>query len=215
MTNKKVVKFTLEARSRYVEDWELQCFLSVASPLVVHYCRLKGLTGLDKGDMLSIRTAGIGDDRLTVKARKKNVSKNKGKVSRDRYFPYEDEHGNSTGISEAINAIMSMKRRPHITSHLFCTTHGKDRGRPYIQEDGTTSGFDSIWSRSMKKALEKTDLKASFTEHDLRAKVSSDIETDEEAQRQLDHANPSMTRKSYRRKALKMPVAKGFNTDEK
>ncbi len=62
----------------------------------------------------------------------------------------------------------------------------------------------------MKKALAETKLSVSFTEHDLRAKVGSDAETDEDAQRQLDHASVQMTRKVYRRKAVTMPVAKGF-----
>jgi len=215
MTNKKVVKFTLEPRSRYVKDWELGCFLSVSPIIILLYCRLRGLTGLDKGDMLSIPTKGIEAHRLVVPPRKKNISKNKGKVKRDRYFPYVDEKtGESTGIKEVIDEIMALPNRPDITTHLFCTTSGKNRGRPYIKEDGTTSGFDSMWYRTMKKALEKTDLKKSFTDHDLRAKVSSDIETDEGARQQMDHSTIAMTRSTYRRKEVKMPVAKGFKTDE-
>lgn len=212
MTNKKVVKFSLASRDRYVEDWELDCLLSVANPTIKAYIQLKGLTGLDKGDMLSIKTSGIKKDRLVVDARKK--TKTKRNSNRERYFPFTNDAGNSTGIKEALDDILSLPGRPHITQYLFCTTHGKNRGRAYIKECGTTSGFDSIWQRAMKKALEKTDLIEPFTEHDLRAKVGSEITTDEEAQRQLDHANVSTTRKIYRRKAILMPVAKGFKKNE-
>ena len=52
----------------------------------------------------------------------------------------------------------------------------------------------------MQKALKLTSLKESFTEHDLRAKVSSDIDSDIDAQKLLQHANVATTRKHYRRK---------------
>ena len=213
MTNKKVVKFSLEARDRYVEDWELIEFLSVAGAFLNAYLNLKGLTGLDKADMLSIPTKGIGSDMLTVPGRKKNKSKTKKRrqVHRDRYFPYVDREGHSTGIKEAIDAILALPGRPDITAHLFCTTRGEDKGKPYIKPDGDTSGFDSIWKRRMAKALKETQLSERFTEHDLRAKVSSDIDTDEAAQQQMDHANINTTLNTYRRKAKKMPVAKGFD----
>lgn len=209
MTNKQVTKFTLAARDRYVEDWELEAFLSTASDFIYGYVLLKGLTGLDKGDLLSIRTSGIGKEGLTVSARKK--TKTKRGTKRERFFPYVDpETGENTGIEEVLAKITSAKGRPDITPYLFCTVRGKDRGKPYIKEDGTTNGFDSIWQRAMKKALAETSLQESFTEHDLRAKVASDAETDEEAQRQMDHSSPNITRKVYRRKAIQMPVAKGF-----
>lgn len=212
MTNKKVVKFSLKPKDRYVEDWELKAFLSVASNFLKAYLKLKGLTGLDKGDLLSIKSSGIGKDRLTVAARKKTAKAHKN--NRDRFFPYFDKDGSPTGIKEAIDEILAIKGRPHITQYLFCTTHGRNRGRPYIKEDGATSGFDSMWQRTMTKALKETDLVEKFTEHDLRAKVASDIETDEQAQRQLDHSSVQTTRKTYRRKAIEMPVAKGFGEQE-
>lgn len=208
MTGKKVTKFSLKSRDRYVQDWELEEFMSVCSEFLLGYLELKGLTGMDKGDMLSIRTSGIGVDRLTVAPRKK--TKTKRSSSRERTFPYINNEGESTGIEEAINRIMSLKGRPDISTHLFCTTHGKNRGRPYIKDDGTTSGFDSIWQRTMRKALAETKLKEKFTEHDLRAKVGSDLDTDEEARDLLDHVSITTTRKTYRRKAVVMKPAKGF-----
>jgi integrase len=92
---------------------------------------------------------------------------------------------------------------------------GKSHGQSYLKENGTTSGFDSIWQRTMAKALKETKLVERFTDHDLRVIVGSDEKTDEDAQAQLDHANIQTTRKVYRRKAIKMPVAQGFKTSDK
>ncbi len=52
----------------------------------------------------------------------------------------------------------------------------------------------------MKKALKLTSLEESFTELDLRAKASSDLDSDIDAQKLLQHANVATTRKHYRRK---------------
>ena len=60
-------------------------------------------------------------------------------------------------------------------------------------------GFDSIWRRFINKALKETKLSERFTEHDLRAKVASDTET-ENARKLLGHANIEVTERVYRRK---------------
>ena len=74
-------------------------------------------------------------------------------------------------------------------------------------EDGTASGFDSIWRRFINKALTKTKLKERFNEHDLRAKVASDIES-EHARQLLGHSNIGITERIYRRKADKVKPIK-------
>ncbi|MCC6598463.1 MAG: tyrosine-type recombinase/integrase [Alphaproteobacteria bacterium] len=87
-------------------------------------------------------------------------------------------------------------RTVDITPYLICTK----RGLPYYNEEtGSCSGWDSIWSRFMKRALKETALKDKFTMHDLRAKCASDIKDEKDAQKLLAHANLSMT-KRYRRK---------------
>ncbi len=209
MTGKKVTKFPANERTRYVEDWELAEFLKVANPFLQVYINLKGFLGQDKADMLSIRLSNISEDGITLEPRRKTARKRKN--ARRRFFPYYIEIGEeriSTGLKEAVDAILALKR-PAKTEYLFCTRSGQ----PYIKPDGDTSGFNSMWQRTMAKALEETKLKERFTEHDLRAKVASDLETDEQAQRQLDHTNVRTTR-IYRRKAINMPVAKGFQEDE-
>ncbi|MEX0827363.1 MAG: hypothetical protein WD005_00245 [Haliea sp.] len=62
----------------------------------------------------------------------------------------------------------------------------------------------------MKKALALTDLEESFTEHDLRGKVASDMATDIEAQNILANSDAKVTRKHYRRKGTLVTPAKGF-----
>jgi len=69
-----------------------------------------------------------------------------------------------------------------------------------MKEDKIANGFDSIWRRFMNKALKKTKLQERFTEHDLRAKVASDIEP-EHASALLGHNSLAMTERVYRRKA--------------
>jgi len=62
----------------------------------------------------------------------------------------------------------------------------------------------------MKKALRLTSLEESFSEHDLRGKVGSDVDTDVEAQEQLGHSDTKTTRKHYRRRGSVVKAAKGF-----
>ena len=65
--------------------------------------------------------------------------------------------------------------------------------------------------RSMKKVIELSSLQESFTEHDLRAKVSSDIDSEFDAQKLLQHADVATTRKHYRRKGSITAPADGFS----
>lgn len=180
-----------QPRTRYVTDDELAIALTVASDFLLHYIHLKGLTGLRKGDLLSIRLADITDAGIEVTPRKTEHSTGRRKI-----IPM------TPAISSAIDAITALHGRV-TTLHLFCTR----RGKPYIDDDGTTSGFDSIWQRYMVKVMALGVER--FTEHDLRAKVASDADADH-AQELMDHANPEITDKVYRRKAKVVQPAKGF-----
>ena len=101
----------------------------------------------------------------------------------------------SPELKDAVDQVMKLRKKI-LSVWLFHT----NRGQPYIKENGSANDFDSIWQRFMKKALEKTDLKERFTEHDLRAKVASDIEH-EHALQLLGHSNIEITERVYRRKA--------------
>lgn len=204
MTNKQVVKFPQESRDRYVEDWELQEWATVANPFLVVYVVLKGVTGLRQQDLLTIRKQDIVDEHLRVRNKKTN------KLVR---FPLRIA-GEETTVCLAISLINKYYQQalPFIESPwLFYTREGKC----YYNEDrGRASGFLSVWQRSMRKALETTKLQESFTEHDLRAKVGSDVESDIDAQKLLAHANAATTRKHYRRKGAILLPARGFSLKE-
>jgi integrase len=194
MTNKQVTKFSLLARDRYVTDEELALWRKdFAGPFLDAYLDLKGLTGLRKSDMLSIKLADFQDGYLRVVPRKTAHKK-----TRPLLFPM------TADLKCAVDRIKTLPR-PVGSIWLFCTR----KGQPYINlEEGQTSGFDSIWQRRMKKFEDAGNER--FTEHDLRAKVGSDEETDSDAQELLDHSSPAITKKVYRRKGKVLKPAKGF-----
>jgi integrase len=194
MTGKKVTKFSLKARDRYVTDAELTEFReNYSSPFLNAYLELKGLTGLRKGDMLSIKLSDFQDGHLRVVPRK-----TANKKPRPLLFQL------TPPMVAAIKAIKDLPR-PVGSVWLFSTR----QGQPYIDvTDGSTSGFDSIWQRRMQKFAKGGHER--FTEHDLRAKVGSDEESTAEAQKLLHHSSAALTEKVYRRKGEVITPAKGF-----
>lgn len=191
MAGKKVVKNKQKKRDRYVEDWELQEALKACSPFLTCYINLKMLLGLRKGDLLSIKLTDIKEDGIHITPRKTAGTTGKKKV-----YPLTRE------LNDVVNQIKALNNKVK-SIWLFHTR----KGAPYIKEDGTTSGFDSIWQRMIKKALEETELRDRFTEHDLRAKVASDTDL-KHAQDLLDHSTATTTERVYRRKAKVVEPAK-------
>lgn len=192
---KKITKLKLRSRDRYIEDWELAEFLTVASPMLQVYVPLKYALGIDQGIMLRIRMADIKDDRLIVSKRRKVQDNDKAKGKEYLFF---DENGESTGLADLIEPI-KIWRKKHcktLSPWLFPTTAGEC----YSKEDGTASGFQTAWQRSMRKALAKTELQKKFTEHDICAKTASDAETLEQAAKLRGHLDKATTHKTYRRK---------------
>ncbi len=184
------MKNSMPGRDRYVHDWELEEFRKVCGEFLDAFIDLSGVTGYRKGDLLSIKRSDILPEGL---------SRSDNKTGKKKLLPMTPE------LEAAINKVKAIKQ-PVSSIYLFCTR----KGEPYIKADRTTSGFDSIWQRRIKKAVAETDLVERFTVHDLRGKVGSDMETDERAQELLDHSSVTMTRKSYRRKGKVVTPAKGF-----
>lgn len=205
MTNKRVVKFSLPGRDRYVEDWELQEWASVANAFLVAYVVLKGATGLRQQDLLRLQKKDITNAELS------SVSLKTGKKMR---FPIYTQDGMPTTVRQALDVVEahyaeqnSSRRHPIISPWLF---HNRKGECYYDLEKRSASGFQSVWQRSMKKALEETQLAQRFTEHDLRAKVGSDLDTDLQASELLAHSSAQLTRKYYRRKGQTVTPAPGF-----
>lgn len=188
----KVTKFSRLPRTRYVEDWELAEFLKFANPMLQVYIPLKIATGKDQSIILDIKLADIKEDGLHFPKRKKIKASANAKAS---VMPFFDKDGNSTGLKELIDDVMSWRAK-HLkigSLHLFATSHGK----PYF-DGGNNSAFKSMWQRAMRKALSETELKEKFTEHDLCSKTASDAETLEEAARLRGHTNTKTTQQVYR-----------------
>lgn len=178
---KNVKKFGYKPRTRYVEDWELAEALRVAPDLIVAYVPVKLMLGFRKGDILGIRRTDIRDDGIRI-------------VQSKTRKPIVIEWDDAGALRLAIDNVRLLRRKVG-SLYLFHTR----RGEPYVKADRTTSGFDSIWQRWMRRALDETGLKVRFTEHDLRAKTGSDAD-EQHATQLLDHASDALTRRVYRRR---------------
>lgn len=193
---KDSIKFKPEkARTRYIEDWEVQEALSL-KPLqkkgsvraIQAYIRLKLITGMAKGDLLRLTMSNIKEDGIHIQRHK--TAKATGLKTTYLWSPE---------LREAVNE--AIKVRPAMSPFLFCT----DRGEGYFnEENGRCPGWKSMWQRFMKRVLAETKVVESFTDHDLRAKRGSDVEDVEEAAKLLSHANSSTTKKHYRRKPVQV-----------
>jgi integrase len=185
-----------KARDRYVEDWEVLEVLNMPSTsandiMIQNYLRLKLLTGMSRGDLLRLKMDQLQADGIHIKRHKTENSTGKKTIYR-----WDDL---LRGIVEA-----AKKARPCDSEFLFCNRLGEG----YMNEEtGEPEGFKTAWARFMKRVLSETKVKLRFTEHDLRAKVSSDEEDVERARALLSHSSVTTTRKHYRRKAEIVPAA--------
>ena len=187
-TRKQRIKFSLPSRDRYVEHWEIVEAMKVANDMLQIYIPFKLKTGLDKSTILRITIEDITEEGIYY-YRKKLQRHDSAKKPKKRLIDWDDE---LRALCEAARGLRGNKG-----SHLFSTrTFG-----PYIDEDGLTDGFNSIWNRFMKKVLETTKVEDRFTEHDLRAKSASDEVDSGVASKRLDHSSQSTTDRVYRRKA--------------
>ncbi|MEQ8801113.1 MAG: hypothetical protein RLP45_03665, partial [Haliea sp.] len=112
MLGKKVTKFSLKARERYVEDWELAAWASVANPFLVAYVSLKGATGLRQQDLLTLERKHISETELV------SVNLKTGKQLR---FPLYDAEGDPTSVKRALETVDAYYR-----------TKNKSRARPVL-----------------------------------------------------------------------------------
>ncbi len=91
---------------------------------------------------------------------------------------------------------LALAARPVLSPFLFCTR----RGEGYVNEaTGEPTGWKSMWQRFMGRVLAETEVKQSFTEHDLRAKCASDAKSLEHTRALLSHADDRTTKRVYRR----------------
>jgi integrase len=147
---KGVEKHKAVARDRYVEDWELDEFLSVATPFILAWVEVKVMTGLRQGDMLAMPLSALRDDGIRFKS---------SKTGRKGFIPWTRE------LKMAVAALTACNRKNGLT--IVCNRSGKPL---------SDSSFQNRWRAVMTRALENTDLAERFTEHDLRAKHATDVD---------------------------------------
>jgi len=169
-----IERYQERPRDRYVEDWEYQAFKDFAGPLISVYMEFKLLTGLRRGDILSLKLSQIKDDGIHA-----YISKSK----KTQIFAWTD------ALELAVKNIKKLDR-PVKGFYLFITK----KGQPY-----TGSGFASIWQRKMRAALEEGIITDRFREHDLRAKTASDTNL-QHASDLLAHGDEKTTERVYMRK---------------
>lgn len=169
-------------RSRYVEDAELELFKQHASPMIRAYCDFKYLTGMRKGDILTLTRANIQSEGIRYVQRKtrKRHPRTGEMIARERLVMWTSE---LRAVVERIYALrqrrrmrVNGKRVPLPDSiYLFAAKNGT----PYYDEArAKADGFDSIWKRYMAKAKAAAEAAGlplrHFTEHDIRAKSGTD-----------------------------------------
>jgi integrase len=173
----QVRKNKIKRRERYIENWELEEALKIASPMLRAYIVLKLLTGLRRGDLLRLEVSQLTGEGISVKT---------GKTDVGLVIEWTEE------LREAVCACLDARSIDHV-SWLFCTRNGN----PYVKDDGSANAFDSLWQRFMMKVVTDTNVTERFQEKDLRKKTASDMSL-EMAKQLLGHTSASTTRRHYR-----------------
>lgn len=170
---KGVEKHKIKARDRYVEDWELDEFLSVATAFIKAWVEFKMITGLRQGDILALPLNSLREDGIAVKT---------SKTGRRGIIPWVPE------LRKAVDALKACNTKQGLT--LVCDRSGKPLN---------DSAFQNRWGTCMRKALAETELTERFTEHDLRARHATIV--DDEGGNATDNLlhDDSRTTKTYLR----------------
>jgi len=175
---KQVKNFTEKPRDRYVEDWEYQAVLSLASAVMHAAMEIAVITGMRQGDIIKLKYSDLTDEGIRL---------TQNKTGKKQIFQWTDD------LRAAIKKSREQKRHAESVINIIAN----ERGQAY-----TSNGFKSNWQRLMNKAIETGAIKNRFTFHDLRAKAGSDANGN--AQELLGHANAATTRKVYERKPAKV-----------
>jgi len=162
-------------RDRYIEDFELQEFITAASPSMKVIIELAYITAMRKGDLLGIMISDVKPDGLYVR---------QGKTGKRQIFEWSPE------LRRIVAEARALPRRVH-TMYLFTSRNGT----PY-----SSDGFDSNWQRIMKR----TGI-AGVHFHDIRGKSITDAKAAsgiDNAQALAGHKNSSMTEQYIRSRGV-------------
>lgn len=175
---REVRKLSVKARDRYITDEEYLAVYAAASERVRVAMDLALLTGLRRGDLLSLTRLQLKDDGIHVQT---------SKTGKRLIIEWNDE------LTEVI--ARAKKIKPQFRQNVIATRSGK----PY-----SGHGFATIWQRAIAKAIENGGLTERFTFNDLRSKSASDSADVLEASERLGHSSIDLTRRVYRRKPAKV-----------
>lgn len=151
---REVPPFKEQARTRYVTDEEFKAVKAIASPVVAAVMELARLTGQRRGDLIALRRDAITEDGLLI---------NQAKVARKRPVRLCIEW--TPALRAAVQALLDLPRP--FTSLALVTTRD---GSPMSLE-----GWQTIWGRTMTKAMELGVIAERFHFHDLRAQAYSKL----------------------------------------
>ena len=162
-------------RERYVTEIEYEAAYKDMPPMVQCAMDLALLTGLRPADLLGLQRSCLMEEGVQVHTRK---------TGKRLIIEWSDE------LRRVVKLALLLP--PHIRQPLISNR----RGKPY-----TVDGFNSIWYRRMRKAVENkmNPLTEPFQFRDLRAKSASD-DTPESAAARLGHSDSKLTESVYRRK---------------
>lgn len=170
-------------RDRYVTDDELQALIDASPAPLACMIRIAYLTGMRQGDLLALRLDSITSEGIVYRPEKNKKSARLTTIAWTK------------DLRQAVDDALALWRHPGRQWLFESRPRGRhaDRGwGPY-----TTSGLQSLW----RVAREKAGLK-DITLHDIRGKAGSDMESDDQAQALLTHADSGITRRHYRRKSV-------------
>ena len=164
-------------RERYVTNDEYLAVWELAPPMIRSAMDLAMLTGLRRGDLLSLTRADITDEGLRVRP-----SKTRKSSRIELLFEWSPEL--KRVITEALG------RPPQVRQAILCGTNGKPI-------PGST--FGNTWARLMRQYDGEP-----FQFRDLRKKSATDEIDAGEASKRLGHSNQAITDRVYRLKPRKV-----------
>lgn len=170
----RLEKTKQKPRRRYVTDDEYLTVRELASPMVQCVMDLALLTGLRRGDVLSLTRASVTEEGLRVRP-----SKTEDSTGQELVFKW------TPALAGVVRQALSLK--PQVRTHIVCNRKAK----PF-----TKNGFDSVWNRLMAKA-EATGMER-WQFKDLRRKSASDEADGAAASEKLGHAGREITERVYR-----------------
>lgn len=164
-------------RDRYVNDDEYQAVWATGSETVRNMMDMAYITALRKADILAIRFQDVQPEGLLVAIGK---TRRQGSPPKKMLFQWTDE------LHDVVNTAKKSSAKVR-GMNLICTR----KGQQY-----TTSGFDSIWKRTIKRAIREGSLEEPFRFHDIRRKAATDADSKhgrEFSRQLLGHTTQTMT----------------------